>query len=207
MDLLRYVLDASDAYEAGTRFVAHRLNQVLRKLSLKPRLPINAGAKVMRFRDAKQILKSDLEVLRLFVPEINSVERLPLWAVGENAIGFGDDFESMCLLVENQKIYSTRQQIVGTFISLVDKWRASFDELIGRFQPVLNDLEQRIVDGLGGGQLMGEEIAAEIQEDYNGHFKATLASLRKRRVLSNARPAGYFNPAKRQPPKSGESQD
>lgn len=56
----------------------------------------------------------------------------------------------------------------------------------------LNDLEQQIISALMKMPMTGEQLAAAIGRYYDGHLKGTLASLKKRHLIGNRRPIGYY---------------
>lgn len=61
----------------------------------------------------------------------------------------------------------------------------------------LNQRESDMVEALGSGTMTGEELAARAGYEYDGHFKGVLASMRKRGIIGNKRPGGYFVPGDR----------
>lgn len=56
----------------------------------------------------------------------------------------------------------------------------------------LNDAEQNIIEAVGEKMLIAEEVAKKAGYPCNSNFKSTLSSLRKRGILDNRFPKGYF---------------
>lgn len=56
----------------------------------------------------------------------------------------------------------------------------------------LNALEQQIISALMKMPMTGERLASAIGRYYDGHLKGTLASLKKRHLIGNQRPIGYY---------------
>jgi hypothetical protein len=54
--------------------------------------------------------------------------------------------------------------------------------------------ELDILEALEEGQMVGEKLALKAGYEYDGHFKGTLASMVKRKVIGNKKPGGYFLP-------------
>jgi hypothetical protein len=52
--------------------------------------------------------------------------------------------------------------------------------------PILNDLEENILQALGASKLTGAKIARKAGYPFNSNFRSTLASLRRRGILTNA---------------------
>lgn len=59
-------------------------------------------------------------------------------------------------------------------------------------RPELNDTEQNVIEAVGEDTLIAEELAKKAGYPCNSNFKSTLSSLRKRGILDNKFPKGYF---------------
>lgn len=63
-----------------------------------------------------------------------------------------------------------------------------------RLQIKLSDTEENIIEALGTETLTAEKLAKRLKYPCNSNFKNTLSSLRKRGILDNRFPEGYFLP-------------
>jgi hypothetical protein len=54
--------------------------------------------------------------------------------------------------------------------------------------------ERNIIEALGEGPLTVEQLAIKAGYELSGHFRKTVASLRKRGILGNNRPGYYVMP-------------
>jgi hypothetical protein len=61
----------------------------------------------------------------------------------------------------------------------------------------MSQREIDIVEALGADAITGEELAVRAGYEYDGHFKGILSSMRKRGIIENKRPDGYFVPGNR----------
>jgi hypothetical protein len=126
---------------------------------------------------AKEQLKASLMVLHPFVPSMPPVATLSLWRVGPFTVGFSDNHEDHFAAIDRFGLKLSRAEFVTPFVELATKRMQELRGYRSILAPVLSPLESEIVACIGAERLKGEEIAASVCHQYDGHFKGVLSKL------------------------------